>query len=269
MARSRNKYSRARMRARIRRPRKRGGSRWFYGSLACIVAGGMALIVIVRSETAASGTPPQPGNAATGQIGDHWHTAFAVNICGTWIDPPTTFEQVHDNPNVKPGIHTHGDGFIHTHPFTRSEGGDHATLGRFLDYGGWSASESELDLGSDQAAWVALAADPSKRTWSDGDKCPAKTPMAGRKGLLTWSVDCQVRHGNPSDYKLEDLHVLALAFLPKGEKIGVPPNAFEAPAADSGANPKAFNVKTCSTAGPGGVAPTTTVPATTTSSPTP
>ena len=270
MARSRNKYARARMRAKIRRPRKRGGSRWFYSSLALIVAGGLTLLFVVRSETAASDIPPQPGNAATGQIGDHWHTAFGVNICGNWLDPPQTFETVFGNSNVRAGIHTHGDGFIHTHPFTRSEGGDNATLGKFLGYGGWGASESEIDLGSDRAAWAGLAADPAKRTWSDGDKCPKGTPDAGKNGVVSWSVDCLTRHGNPSDYKLADLHVVALAFLPKGKDIGVPPNAFQTPKADSGSKPKAFSVKSCTTAGPGGAIPTTTsstTPAATTTTP--
>ena len=66
----------------------------------------------------------------------------------------------------------HGDGFIHTHPFTRSEGGDNATLGRFLGYGGWGVSEDSIDLGADTTAWAGLPADPGKRTWSDGDTCP-------------------------------------------------------------------------------------------------
>ena len=35
------------------------------------------------------------------------------------------------------GLHSHGDGLMHIHPFTEDEAGDAATVGRFFDYGGW------------------------------------------------------------------------------------------------------------------------------------
>jgi len=269
MARSRSKYSRAHIRARVRRPRKRGGAQWFYGAMAAIVVLGIVGIVFARGEGTSAAGPPQPGNPTTGEAGDHWHSAFAVNICGEWIAAPGEFEQVADNPNVQPGIHTHGDGFIHTHPFTRSEGGDKATLGRFLDYGGWGVSEDSIDLGEDPTAWEGLAADPGKRTWSDGDTCPPDTPMAGKKGVVKWSVDCKAQEGDPADLKLRDLEVIAIAFLPKGEDIGVPPNASATPAADSGSEPTPLNVEGCSTAGPGGDTTATTLPAATTDTTTP
>ena|SRR6266498_5799521 len=255
MARSRNRYSRARIRARARRPR-RGTSQWFYGALASIVILGVGGIALTVADRGSADVPPQPGNPSTGEPGDHWHAAFKVNICGEWIADPATFDVVHDNPNVRPGIHTHGDGFIHVHPFTSSEGGDNATLGRFLSYGGWGASEDSIDLGTDRAAWAGLSVDPSKRTFSDGDVCPANTEFAGKKGRVVWSVDCKARTGNPSDIKLEDHQVIAFGFLPEGEKLGVPPNADATPANDQGANPKPLNNKACSTAGPG-ASPTT------------
>jgi hypothetical protein len=250
-----SKYTRARIRARGRRGRRRGGTSWFYAAIAMVVVVGVVLIVVSRSSTA--DVPPQPGNPATGEAGDHWHDAFAVNICGEWLSAPAEFEQVADNPNVTPGIHTHGDGFIHIHPHTKSEGGENATLGRFLDYGGWGASEDSIDLGEDQTKWVGLSADPSKRTWSDGDKCPAGTEFAEQKGVVKWSIDCKERDGNPSDYKLENGVVVALAFLPKDEPIGVPPNASEAPS-DDGSTEGPLNVKACTTEGPGGDTATTT-----------
>lgn len=256
MAKSRSKYTRAKIRARGRRRARRGGASWFYGAVALIVVVGVVLVVVSRSSTA--DVPPQPGNPATGEAGDHWHDAFGVNICGEWLSPPAEFEQVADNPNVTPGIHTHGDGFIHIHPHTKSEGGDNATLGRFLDYGGWGASEDSINLGDDPLKWAGLSADPSKRTWSDGDKCPEGTEFAGKKGVVRWSVNCKEREGNPSDYKLGNGVVVALAFLPKNEPIGTPPNASEAPSND-GTNEGPLDVKGCTTAGPGGETTTTTI----------
>lgn len=249
MARSRNKYSRAHIRARARRPRRRGGSGWFYGAMAVIVILGVLGIVLFKGGTS-SAEPPQPANQATNEPGDHWHAAFDVNICGEWIEPPAEFEQVHDNPNVRPGIHTHGDGFIHIHPYTTSEGGDNAVLGRFLDYGGFSVSSDSLGLGDDTAAWAGLSTDPSKREWTTGDTCPAGTPFAGQKGVFKWSIDCKARSGDPSDVRLRDQQVIALAFLPKGEEIGVPPNATATPS-DDGSAAGPLDVPGCASGGPG------------------
>jgi hypothetical protein len=261
MARNRKKYSRAQIRARVRRPKRRGGSSWFYGAMAVIVIIGVALIVLVRAENSSADVPPQPGDPATGAPGDHWHAAFDVNICGEWISPPQTFETAADNPNVRVGIHTHGDGFIHTHPFTRSEGGENATLGRFLGYGGWGVSEDSLDLGDKQSAWAGLSSDPSKRIWTTGDKCPAGSADAGKTGVISYSVNCKAEKGDASDVRLRDQQVIAIAFLPKGEEIGVPPNATEAPAADQSTTPTPINNKGCATAGPGGQTQTTTTTA--------
>jgi hypothetical protein len=250
MANSRKKYTRAHIRARGRRPRKRGGSQWFYGILAAIVVLGIVGVVLVRSDSGSAGVAPQPGDPTTGAPGDHWHAALGANVCGDWIAPPATFETAAGNPNVRVGIHTHGDGFIHIHPFTKSEGGDNATFGKFLSYGGWSASGDALSL------WAAPTGSQTT-AWKNGDTCPKGTPFAGKKGVVKFSVDCVEQSGNPSDIKLKDGEVLAVAFVPKSEKIGVPPNATAAPANDGGTT-KAPAAKGCSTAGPGATSATTT-----------
>lgn len=250
MAKSGSKYTRARIRARGRRPKKRGGATWFYSVLAVIVIGGVIGVALARPDSA-DAVAPQPGNPATGAPGDHWHAAIAADICGTWLGDPAEFETAADNPNVRSGIHTHGDGFIHIHPFTASEGGDNANLDRFLTYGGWSASETSIDL------WSGPASAPDQTTWSSGDECPPGTPFAGQKGVVKWSTDCRPEKGDPSRVKLKDQAVYALAFLPKGEDIGVPPNATATPADDgSGATP--LDNPGCSTAGPGEEVTTTT-----------
>ncbi|HEU5302220.1 MAG TPA: hypothetical protein VFW06_08270 [Acidimicrobiia bacterium] len=250
MAKSRSKYTRARIRAAGRRPKKRGGATWFYSLLALIVVGGVVGVALARPDSA-DAVPPQPGNPATGAPGDHWHAAIAANICGTWLGAAAEFETAADNPNVRSGIHTHGDGFIHIHPFTASEGGTNATLDRFLTYGGWLASETSLEL------WSGPASAPDRTTWSNGDKCPPGTPFAGQKGVVQWSIDCAPEKGDPSRVKLEDQAVYSLAFLPKGEDIGVPPNATATPADDgSGATP--LDNAGCSTEGPGATSSSTT-----------
>jgi hypothetical protein len=252
-----SKYTRARIRARGRRGQRRGGATWFYGAVALVVVVGIVLVVVSRSSTA--DVPPQPGNPSTGEAGDHWHAAVAANVCGEWLSNPPEFETSADNANVRVGVHTHGDGFMHIHPFTKSEGGDNATFGRFLTYGGWGASEDSLQL------WAGPASAPDATDFSDGDTCPEGTEFAGKKGVVKWSVDCKEREGNPSDYKPSDGDVVAVAFLPKSQKIGVPPNVSSAPSNDGGSEAP-LNNKGCGTAGPGG-GTTTTVAGAPTSTP--
>ena len=252
---AKSKYTRARIRAAGRQGKRRGGGRWFAAAMSLIVLFGVVGIVLVRGGSDSSGVSPQPGNPTTGAPGDHWHTALAANICGEWISPPAEFENSAENINVRIGIHTHGDGFIHTHPFTSSEGGTNATFGRFLSYGGWSASEDSLSL------WEGPATDPGKTDFSNGDKCPPGTLYAGQAGVVKYSVNCKNQFRNPSDVRLTDGEVIAIGFVPKSYSLGVPPNTTATPANDGG-NPKAINTSGCRTAGPGAseAATTTTLP---------
>jgi hypothetical protein len=262
MAPSRRRPARAQIRARYRKPRRSRSSAWFYSTLAVVVAAGVTLVVVsLHSSSSSAGVPPQPGDPTTGVPGDHWHTAFGVNVCGQWLPNPPTFETAADNPNVRVGIHTHGDGYIHIHPFTPSEGGHHATVGRFFGYGGWSVSDSSLSL------WSGPGADVTKKDWSDGDRCPPGTPDAGRAGVVKWTIDCTVRSGDAASYRLKDQQVLAIAFIPKTEPVPVTPNAALAPTSDGrGAGPVATSRCRPSAANNPGV-PSTGAASTTPSSP--
>jgi hypothetical protein len=57
---------------------------------------------------------------------DHWHSAQAVWICDHFYEVPLT-----DVGEDKLGIHTHGDGLIHIHPFSANASGENATLSVF------------------------------------------------------------------------------------------------------------------------------------------
>ncbi len=233
MARSRNKYSRAQLRARYRKPKRRGGGTWFYGALSVIVVAGILGIALTRgNNSSADSTPPRPADPTTGQFLDHWHEVLGVEVCGQWLSDPPTFETRANNPGVQAGIHTHGDGFIHIHPYATDESGNHATLGRFFDYGGWSVSSGSISM------WAGPASDPTKKTWTNGDKCPGQDgkPGTGLPGHVVWQIDCTNRTGNPADYKLEDQKVVGIGFVTKGEKLGVPLHAASAPQNDGGNN---------------------------------
>jgi hypothetical protein len=177
----------------------------------------------LKPDSTASNPLPQPADPTTGTPGSHWHTAFGVNICGQWLANPPTFETAADNPNVRVGIHTHGDGYIHIHPYTRSEGGHHATVGLFFNYGGWSVSSDSI------GAWSGPSPEPQKKTWTNGDRCPAGTPDAGLTGVVRWAIDCTERKGNPADYRLRDQQILVLAFISNPGPIPGTPNAAVTP----------------------------------------
>ena len=207
-------------------PRRRSATGWFYGGLGLVLLFGVLGAAFLKPDSSAANLPPEPADPTTGAPGSHWHTAFGVNICGQWLANPPTFETAADNPNVRVGIHTHGDGYIHIHPYTRSEGGNHATVGLFFSYGGWSVSSDSID------AWSGPGPDPQNKSWSNGERCPPGTPDAGRSGVLRWSIDCKERTGNPADYKLRDQQILVIAFIPRPDPIPVTPNAAVTPFTD-------------------------------------
>jgi hypothetical protein len=215
------------MRAKYRKPRRRrGGTMGWNVAIAALVIIGIVAIVLTRSgnESSASASPPKAPNQATGEPGDHWHTFLGVNICGEWLEAAPSFETAFDNqggPNV--GIHSHGDGLVHTHPFVASEEGSHATLGHFLDNGGWSISDNTIDI-SGGYPWAGPASDPNHRKWENGDKCTFGE-FKGKPGEVVWQIDGKPQTGNPSDYKLRDGTTVAIGFLPKGADLGFPPTA--------------------------------------------
>jgi hypothetical protein len=220
------------------------------------------LVVSDRHSNDISNSRPLAANQAANVPGDHWHTFLGVNICGEWIGPAPAFEKAFDNQgsvsNV--GIHSHGDGLIHTHPFTTSEEGDNATLGHFLDNGGWSISDSEINI-SGGYPWAGPESAPNKRDWSNGDTCTFGD-YKGQKGEVVWAIDGKVQKGNPSDYKVQDGATIAIGFLPKGAELGFPPTACDAFANISDQNTAAVVSKNSPCrADTSTTAPTTTAPA--------
>jgi hypothetical protein len=233
MPQSRNRSSRAAERARYRKPkRRRGGSfGWNIAIIVVVIVGVLAVVLTVsggsNSSDGGSG-PPRAVDQATGTPGDHWHTAFGVNICGEWLTPPGLFDKAFNDqssPN-NVGIHTHGDGLIHTHPFYSSEQGTNATFGKFLKYGGWTINPDTIDIGSGYP-WSGPGSAPKEQSWSNGDKC-SFGQYKGQTAHVVWSLDGKLQTGNPSDYHQQDGVTIAVGFLPKGAELGFPPFACNA-----------------------------------------
>ncbi|MGH9274182.1 MAG: hypothetical protein ACRDZU_05985 [Acidimicrobiales bacterium] len=101
----------------------------FPGVLVAVVVLGLTLVVYAREDRRNDDLGGVP------QLGDHIHQALAINVCGTELTPVPEFES-------SIGIHTHGDGVIHIHPFSQLGVGANATLERYFQ----DAREAGLDL---------------------------------------------------------------------------------------------------------------------------
>jgi hypothetical protein len=108
--------------------------------VAVVVGLGLALVVFARTSTpSAADTPPT--------LSDHWHTAYGIYACDTWLSPVQNQNDAVDG--VPWGIHSHGDGVIHIHPFTSAAAGNNADLGEFFKTAGIKMSDTKLELPED------------------------------------------------------------------------------------------------------------------------
>lgn len=252
-----SKYNRARIRSRVRRSKHRTSSRgWMYATIGVIVVG---VILVVLSYSAR-----QESAAAPPQIGDHIHAYLGVNVCGDWIAHAPSFEDRANEPGVQAGIHSHGDGLIHIHPFASDETGKNATVGRFFDYGGWKLSGSDLDLASGPNRWDG--------THQNGQQCngtlkgPATIQWKVGRHNQPWPTTA--RSGNPADYKPSNGDIIAIYFVPKGSPLEQPPGSNEAldNIQDLGGQPATGQTVPSSTPGAPSTTPPPSAPATSPSS---
>jgi hypothetical protein len=131
---------------------------------------------------------------------DHWHAAIGVSVCGE-AQPPT---QEFESPI---GIHTHGDGVIHIHPFSDGGAGENATLGAYLEGAGIEVSDTTLTIGDE--------------SWEEGeDECDGE---AAELIVAQWK-DVQSTDENPAlirrdfdDIRFrDDGEGYTIAFVPEG-----------------------------------------------------
>jgi len=106
----------------------------------------------------------------------HWHAAFGIYICDTFQpkivgtkEETTTDAQgntvLADDEFRINGVHSHGDGIIHYHPYSTKSSGNRAKLGVFLDVYDIKLTDTKLVMPPDQGG----------ETWSTDDtKCNGK-----------------------------------------------------------------------------------------------
>jgi hypothetical protein len=165
---------------------------WYALSGAILVLGAL-LIVVSRDPQSAAGSAPG--------LDDHWHAAFGVDVCGSFLPNEPEF---HDAE----GLHTHGDGLLHFHPDLSRATGDRATLGLYFDLAKTKANKNSFEM------WDA-------EKHETGDKC------ADKKAEVRWALNGEEQDDNISDYRVQDGDRITLALLPKDDPIPDPPSTAE------------------------------------------
>jgi hypothetical protein len=201
---------------------------------------------------------------------DHWHYAFGFYQCDQY---PDGLQKPTDATSDVLGIHSHGDGLIHIHPFSTSTAGKRATLGKFLEQEGITMTADEL----------TFPASMGGATFKNGDTCTidGKKQKAELK-VFVWPPQASAKV-KPDVFTddfdnirfTQDQGILSLAFVPESvKKIPLPPSieALKDPLAAEQGTPQPDVGSTTvlpvpSTTVPAASASTTAAPSVTTTAP--
>lgn len=223
--------------ARASRASGRPGASRSYGwsfLIGTVVVVGMVLIVLSRGKTA---------DAIAPKLGDHWHAAYGIYDCDHFF--PNLTDQLED----KSGLHSHGDGLMHMHPFGTAYTGKGANLGNWGKTTGFELTDTSM-----------TAAGISRK---NGDTCKGKK---GKLQLKVWDgTSDKTGHlvtKDLADYNPQEFTMWTLAFVPAGADIPKPPaaaiEALQSPADVQGATPSSSPPDTSNSVPSVTVAPGTT-----------
>lgn len=224
----------------------------FPGVMLLVIVLGTSLVVYARADRRNEDLGGVP------QLGDHIHQAIAVDICGEFQPDLPTFES-------DVGIHTHGDGVIHIHPFSQLGVGANATLGRFFQ----DARDGGVDvsLSDDKLTYLDKDYEEGKAK-CDGVEDP-ELRMAYWKDVQGSDDPPEITTGDFTDLRLTQNGAgITIFYGDPDADIPKPPHAAnlaELGAADGGQVPDNQG-NTTTTAPP---ATTTTAPGATTTAPAP
>jgi hypothetical protein len=225
---SAKKVAKLAQRGKGKKVRFQGGTLFPAAVLAVIVIG-LFTIVYARQ------TRPDPGSFPP-QVGDHWHAAYGMYVCDTWlpkltgnkeevsIDPNTGGEVYISDDYALTGIHSHDDGVIHYHPFSTAAVGKRAKLGVFLDVYDVELTDQILRLPADQGGDVYEVG----KFKCDGQDVEIK--------VVAWNSFTDTGKGQTYITDLADTRitndgmVFTIAVVPKGTEVGMPPWAQDLPA---------------------------------------
>jgi hypothetical protein len=177
----------------------------WYAGLVLILILGLVSIIFARYEYqhAKAAAAVQPA------VGTTLYAGFGFDICGKRVAPPS--QSLASNGA---GLTTPGEGVLQVSPKNAADAGNNATLGRFF------AEDSALAL-SETSLTV-----PGHKPYKEGQACPAGTPDAGKKGVITvetWpnvvTTSGTVLTGNPGAFKITARSLITIGFVPSGTKL--------------------------------------------------
>lgn len=194
----------------------RGGPGLFIAALLLVVVAGIAATVFF-----ALNRESNIGVSPVASV-DHWHSAYLIHDCGA--DLPVT--GVFDNPS---GLHTHGDGLLHLHPFNPSAAGNNATLGEYLAGNGSVLTDDSFTTGF---------TDVFPTTMSEAEGCDGESAtlqLAVWDNAFDETAEPTIITEGLADYRFESAgQALTLALLPEGAEVPKPPQDRIAALAETG-----------------------------------
>lgn len=204
----------------VQRAASTGGGRTYrgqrpvnwYASLVVICVIGLLSIVVARHEyqhpaSSSSNSGPQP------HVGTTWFSAESFNICGT-VESSLPVP----SPASTTGMTVDGQGTILIKPSKSSQAGDNAVLSQLIDgYQGLHLTASQIGY-------------PGQKLYSNGEKCAAGTPDAGKVGTVQvayWKnaeagANAYQRVPDPPSFKPANLSEFSFNFLPAGATLKRP-----------------------------------------------
>ena len=206
------------------------GGLLFPGAIVVVIVLGMLTVLYARESR------PDPGSFPP-QVGDHWHAAYGFYVCDTWlpkitddkeattIDSSTGSERLADDEYALSGVHTHGDGVIHYHPFSTRAVGKRAKLGVFLDVYDIELSPTRLAFPESEGGAVYDI--------DDGFRCNGEDTEIK---VVAWDSYTDTGEGQTYITDLDDIAikndgmVFAIAVVPSGTKVSMPTWAANLPA---------------------------------------
>jgi hypothetical protein len=201
----------------------------WYAALVLIVIAGLVSIAFARIDyrngPVTNTTPPLKG-------GSPWFAAVAFDVCGTQ-QPSLASDAL---STTTQSFYTTGNGVITISPKKTSDAGHNAVFGKFISsYRGLTLTASELHLpASSSSTSKSQKSSKSGTTYRNGDKCPAGTKYAGKKGVVTvtyWpnALSSTQRpstvHGDPATLRFSNDQLITVGFVPAHTTLPKPSGA--------------------------------------------
>lgn len=172
-------------------------------ALTGIIVAGIALVAFAWNARDVEALSPS--------FADHWHLSFGIYDCTSDGFLPNLEDP--GLPNA--GIHTHGDGVIHLHPFSSSATGNNAQMERFLE-----ATRTDIE-------------DDARMTFPDRPALEEGVQCGGEDAILQIArfapgetTPTEVATDDLLNFRFrQDQEAIVIALAPEGADIPAPPQA--------------------------------------------